>query len=424
MDRVDAEPAQSPPAQETPAERFHQAVLNSLVAHVAVVDRRGIIIAVNSAWERFGCDNDLDPGSFNSLGQSYLATCERSAAECSDAATALRGIGEVLAGQRAAFVMEYPCHSPSEQRWFLLQATPLPGIADGGAVIAHTNITQRVQAEQAQARLERQVRRMNQELEQRVAARTAELQEANRELEAFSYSVSHDLRAPLRHITGFATMLRKRAGASLDETSLRYVNTISDSARLAGVLVDTLLEFARIGRVPLRPQPVDLAELTQVVLGEIAPDLPDPAERQVGFQVDPLPVVSGDRTMLRQVLVNLLSNAVKYTAGRRESHIHIGVLAQSPADAPPARPDDRRGEVVIFVRDNGIGFDMQYVDKLFGVFQRLHRPEDFPGTGIGLAHVRRMVGRHGGRTWAEGAPDQGATFYFSLPRPREPKETR
>jgi PAS domain S-box-containing protein len=231
--------------------------------------------------------------------------------------------------------------------------------------------------------------------------RANELEVANRELEAFSYSVSHDLRAPLRHIDGFAGLLVGRAGEQLDPECQRYVATISRSAKQMGTLIDDLLAFSRIGRAPLRDEMVNHQDLVTRVVAEGGHGA---SGGKITWDIGTLPPTRGDPAMLRQVWTNLIDNAVKYSRKSAAPQIAIG-----------GTPDAEKGETVFFVRDNGVGFDMAYADKLFGVFQRLHDAADFEGTGIGLANVRRIVSRHGGRTWAEAAIGKGATFYFSLP---------
>jgi signal transduction histidine kinase len=244
---------------------------------------------------------------------------------------------------------------------------------------------------------EEEIRKLNQEL----AKRAAELEGTNNELESFAYSVSHDLRAPLRHIVGFSELLQRQASSSLDEKSQRFIRTILESAKRMGNLIDDLLAFSRIGRAETRKTAVDLEQLTKEVVAEIRQDT---KSRDISWKIGALPVCYGDRSMLRLVVVNLVSNAAKFTRMRTPAEIEIGCV------------DLNADEVELFVKDNGAGFDMQYTNKLFGVFQRLHLPEQFEGTGIGLATVQRIVHRHGGKVRGEGAVDQGATFYFSLPR--------
>ena len=246
------------------------------------------------------------------------------------------------------------------------------------------------------ARLE--VRQLNQGLEKRVTERTAELLEANRELESFSYSVSHDLRAPLRHIVGFAQMLEKGLPADLDEKSRARLKTIRPAAERGGELVDDLLSFSRLGRADLVKRPVSLSALARDVREELAPEM---AGRQVQWKIAPLPDVEGDSSLLRLVLKNLLGNALKYSRSRTPAVIDVAAI-------------DHGNTVEIIVTDNGVGFDMAYADKLFGVFQRLHSSSEFEGNGIGLALVRRVIARHGGKTWASGAPGKGASFHFTL----------
>lgn len=249
---------------------------------------------------------------------------------------------------------------------------------------------------------QQQLKQSHAELERRVEERTAELVAANRELEAFGYSVSHDLRAPLRHVSSYIKLLQQNAAENLDETNRRYVRIVAEAAQRMGQLIDDLLVLSRVGRVAIVETKVDLRALVDEARRELAPEM---AGRTIEWQVGPLPQLRGDLSLLRSVVVNLLSNAIKYTRPRNPAQIEVG-------------SETRNGEVVCYVRDNGAGFDMQFANKLFGVFQRLHDRNDFEGTGIGLASVRRILQRHGGKTWAEGRVDHGATFYFSFPSER------
>jgi len=252
-------------------------------------------------------------------------------------------------------------------------------------------------------RIEDSLRQAQEEL----AERAGELEAANKELEAFAYSVSHDLRAPLRHVAGYAELLQKQASSLLDDKSRRYLKTILESAKRMGDLIDDLLSFSRIGRAETKKRAVNLEQLVREAVAELGQETTD---REIAWKIGALPVWYGDRSMLKVVLVNLLSNAVKFTRTRTRAEIEIGSA------------DERENQVEVFVRDNGVGFDMQHVNKLFGVFQRLHLREEFEGTGIGLATVQRIIHRHGGKVRAEGAVDQGATFYFSLPNAQDAAE--
>jgi PAS domain S-box-containing protein len=276
-----------------------------------------------------------------------------------------------------------------------------------GFVMVTRDVSERRRAEQAIQQLNDELRTLNQELEQRVAERTAaleagnrELRAANAELEGFSYSVSHDLRAPLRAITGFARILLDEHGHELSAPARLHFQRIQDGARQMGELVDDLLAFSRLQRQAMLPQPVAMGALVREAWSELAARH---AERKVELVAGELPEVEGDPRLLRQVLLNLLDNALKYTRERDPAVVEVGW----------SRDDD--GREGMFVRDNGVGFDMRYADKLFKVFQRLHRAEDYEGTGIGLALVERIVTRHGGQVWAQGEPGRGATFWLSLP---------
>ena len=293
----------------------------------------------------------------------------------------------ILEGQRAEWyppVLSLPYYT-------LLIITAFTTLIWATAVSLHQVDRRRREAEDT-------VIRLNAELEQRVSERTQQLENANRELEAFSYSVSHDLRAPLRHIGGFAQLLAKER-AAVDDKPSRYVQLISEAVTRMGDLIDGLLSFSRMARSEMMHTAVDLHALVSSVQSEIQAQHSD---RAIVWTVSPLPRVRGDAAMLKQALMNLIANAAKYSRTREPAVVEIGSSRTAT-------------ETIIYVRDNGVGFDMQYAGKLFGVFQRLHRAEDFEGTGIGLANVQRIINRHGGRVWAEGKLNEGATFYIALP---------
>ena len=348
---------------------------------LAVADFEGRFKRLNPAWEKvLGWRRD------QLLARPYLDFVHPDDRE----STAREAAGLSSGAETVSFTNRYLCADGS-YRWLLWVSTP--DTERRRIYAAARDITDKRLTEE-------KIRALNQELNKRVG----ELASLNDELEAFSYSVSHDLRAPLRHIDGFARLLSRHAGGGLDEKGRHYLGTIEDSVRQMGNLIDELLAFSRMGRASVRLERVDLEALAREAVREVEADVDS---RDVRWKVGPLPAVSGDAALLRQVFLNLLSNALKYSSPRAVSEIEVGTAVSESS------------EVVCFVRDNGGGFDMKYADKLFGVFQRLHGPGEFEGTGIGLANVRRIIQKHGGRTWAEGAVDAGATFYFSLPRAAE-----
>lgn len=245
----------------------------------------------------------------------------------------------------------------------------------------------------------RKIQAFNQELEQKIADRTRQLEDANKELESFSYSVSHDLRAPLRSIDGYSRILLEDYYGKLDEDGRRILNTVIKNALKMGRLIDDLLAFSKIGKQELSKITLDMKALTKIVVSEL-----EALHQDKGFRITihPMPKIEGDSAMMRQVLTNLISNAMKYSMKKENPVIEIGCRMQN-------------GHCTYYVKDNGAGFDMRYYDKLFGVFQRLHGDSEFEGTGVGLALVHRVISKHGGEVWAEGKVDKGATFYFSLP---------
>jgi PAS domain S-box-containing protein len=295
---------------------------------------------------------------------------------------------------RSLYEIEYRVRrNDGEYRHFGVRGVPV--LQEDGSITEWvgtcTDITERKQAEE-------EVRRLNSELEQRVIQRTAQLEAANRELEAFTYSVSHDLRAPLRHISGFSKMLAEEFAATLPPEAQHQVQRIQEGTRRMGQLVDDLLNLGRVGRREPTLQVAGLRSIVDEVINSLKAEI---ADRQVEWKIGDLPYVECDTALIQQVFQNLLSNALKFTRPRSHAVIEIG-------------QEQRDGKSVVYVRDNGVGFSMKYADKLFGVFQRLHRAEDFEGTGVGLATVQRIIQKHGGRIWAEAELDKGAHFYFTL----------
>ena len=380
-----------------------QSVLNSMSEGLVVTDESGKFTLWNPAAEKI-----LGLGSTDLPGQEWarhygLFLPDTVTPFPTNQIPLLRAIrGEVSTTEM--FVRNSKL---GEGNWIEVSAGPLKD-KDGavrGGVAAFRDTTQR-RAD------EREIRKLNDELERRVVERTAQLEAANNELEAFSYSVSHDLRAPLRHIGGFSKMLVEEFGSTLDPTAQHYLDRIQSGTQKMGLLVDELLNLARVGRQPLNRH---LTQLNSIVTEVITILQPESEGRQVEWVIADLPATECDPVLVRQVFQNLLANALKFTRSR------VGVDANAGAETPaPTRAvievshKGEDGRTVFIVRDNGVGFNMKYVDKLFGVFQRLHRAEEFEGTGIGLATVQRIVQKHGGRVWAEAEVDKGAVFYFTL----------
>ena len=369
--------------------RMLQSVLDSIAEGLVVADEQGKFIIWNPAAERIV---GLGPSSVPSeqwsehYGIFLPDTVTPFPPQQNPLLRAIRG--EVCSAELFLRNAEAP-----DGVWIEVNASPLKdkhGVARGG-VAAFRDITR-------SKAVEREIRSLNEELELRVAERTAQLEEANQELEAFTYSVAHDLRAPLRHVAGFAGILVEECGTSLDAEAQRYLQRIQDGTRKMGQLVDELLSLARVGRQAPNLQQAGMNSMVTEVINMLQPEIEG---RQVEWRVANLPFVECDPTLIKQVFQNLISNALKYSRPRAPAVIEIGQTTVT-------------GQPVIFVRDNGVGFSMKYADKLFGVFQRLHRSEDFEGTGVGLATVQRIVKKHQGSVWAEAQLDRGATFYFTL----------
>ncbi len=378
--RLDAE------RQATAASSRALAVLDSVREPIVLIDGSQRVVMHNAAFaELYGVDEDARGRALTELGNGAW-----------DNPDTLRRLHDVLARDRELW--DYRLSQPTAdgvERTMLINARrmPLPDRDDPVALITASDVT-------AQTISERQIRELNQQLEGKVE----QVSDVNRELEAFSYSVSHDLRAPLRHIAGFADKLGRHLGEDVDDKTTHYLGVIGSSAKRMSALIDDLLVYSRLGRNAMRLQSVDLQSMVNDVRAMLDSNAhaENPAHR-IEWTVAPLPIVVGDENMLRQVWMNLLGNAVKYSSGTEPARITVDVK----------RLDE--GGYQFCVADNGAGFDMQYASKLFGVFQRLHSASEFPGTGVGLASVRRVLGRHGGRIWAEAEPGKGATFRFTLP---------
>ena len=361
-------------------------MLDTVREPIALLDGEKRLLMYNAAFaELYGVTEDLRGESLEKVGDGTWT----------DQAV-LRRLTDVLARDRELWDFQVTQRTADDvDRVMLLSARRmvLPDSDEHAVLLTASDISPQVIQE-------RQIRELNRQLEGKVD----QVSDVNRELEAFSYSVSHDLRAPLRHIAGFADKLGRHLGEGTDEKSDHYIEVISSSAKRMSALIDDLLVYSRLGRSALRLQMVDVQSMvndTRAMLDSNA--LEESPGREIDWEIGTMPVVVADENMLRQVWLNLLGNAVKYSVDSNPSRISVSHRLQ----------DD--GSHLFTVADNGAGFDMKYSGKLFGVFQRLHAPSEFQGTGIGLASVRRVLTRHGGRIWAESEPGKGATFYFVLP---------
>ncbi len=371
------------------SEEFNRRIIESSSDCIKVLDLEARLLSMSEGGQRLLEIQDLN---------RYLNSCWVSFWQPEDQPRVREAVEAALAGGAGRFQAFCPSEA-GNPRWWDVIVTPIRGAS--GEVEQLLSVSRDISA---QTQAEEKIRQLNAELEQRVRERTAQLEIANQELEAFSYSVSHDLRAPLRGVNGYVRMLQEDYGDQLDEEGNRLLGVVSREAKRMGRLIDDLLAFSRMGRQQMRRTPVDLHALASGVFETLISEKPGTTPR---FELQPLPPALGDPAMLRQVLANLLDNALKFS--RHQAAPAIEVSGSS-----------RDGENTYYVKDNGAGFDEQYRDKLFGVFQRLHSEAEFEGTGVGLALVQRVIHRHGGKIWAESKPGRGATFYFTLPTPKDP----
>ena len=368
------------------SERRNRTLVTATTAVVWTADGKGRFGEDQRSWSEY---TGQKPSEYRALGW-------RDAFEASDRTGLERAWAQAdIAPDVIELELKLWHHKSDRYRFVCLRAVPILGPHGGAQEWIGT-----VSDIDDQRRTEEELHELNLELERRVTNRTSELEAANKELEAFSYSVSHDLRAPVRAVFGFSQLLWEDHAHQMDDEAKRKLSVIESEARRMGVLIDDLLAFSRLGRQAIQKVELDMETMVQNTFGRLLAQHPG---TQPELRVGPLPRAGGDRALLEQVWVNLLSNALKFSAKRARPVIEVGAVS-----------DDK--EHAYFVRDNGAGFDPRYLSKLFGVFQRLHDASEFAGTGVGLALVSRIVNRHGGRVWAEGEPDHGATFYFTLPK--------
>ncbi len=366
-------------------------ILNALPANVLLLDKNGVVINVNDGWRKFIAK--VNTGHANAcLGESYFDLINRAININPDTRQYIcQGLNDILNGNKELFLLDYCCHLPAGEIWFSSKMIPLEEHGDLGVVIMHVDITGRKNAEQ-------EVINLNTSLEKKVAQRTADLEKANQEMEAFGYTVSHDLRAPVKVINGYASILESKYKTALPEEALTLLSGIKTNTRQMAQLIEDLLNFSHLGRAELVKKEINMNVLVSVVISELK--LRD-ENFHAQINVTGLKPAVADAGLIHQVWTNLVGNAIKYSGKKTNPVIEIGMLQTGNKD-------------VYYVKDNGAGFDMQNYDKLFTVFHRLHKPSEFEGTGVGLALVSSIIARHGGRIWAESALNQGAVFYFTL----------
>jgi len=375
------------------SDEIQRAVIRTIPASVAVVSQNGRLVKVNDSWKKFGELRGL-PADFNWLNMNYFEVIESIPGTVKSAARQMvEGLRTVLRGDCPEFTLEYADFSTREEKWFLFEIRPLEIFNQLGALVMHFDITARKKGEEA-------AKSFNRVLEQRIAERTQELQMANRELEAFNYTVSHDLQSPLRVVNGFSKILLEEYEGKLDSTGKKYLQFITGSVERMSQLIKDMLAFARVEKLSLRKQEVDMTAIVHEVIAEVKTAQPNITTAFV-VRLPAVSISKCDPALIKQVWSNLILNAVKYSGKKEHPVIEVGEQLLN-------------GATVYYVKDNGVGFDMKFADSLFTMFKRLHHEADFEGTGIGLALVHNIITKHNGRIWADAIENEGATFYFTL----------